>query len=500
MSEKKPQIEEQPSEESYTSDQDSPYAPNSSQTLSDSFGSSTSYATPMVQTFEPQVTQGPIMGSVNPKMVVGPETFIDSGLKPITSDYVPQAVLGMYGYIGLLNRNRPPFTYWTIRDMLCDPRITFGLMLLKGPLVSNPMFNVKCSDPTVTEFLTSNLTRFWNVAAMRQLKAIEWGYSASEILYRQDSETGLIHFDDIRDLESLDCRPVCMDGAIIGFRYRHNPDAWGMTASSNPASGSNTGNYIPAAKNAEEGWDGWKYIGAPKALWHVHWRDRNPWFGLSRLFGTHVPWYEMWSEDGYRNIRRLWYTGCAFDGGIMYHPNGTVSTPTGPVLARDYARQMVNQKRTGATLTLPNQLSADGSTQAWLYQPPEGNPTPAGLLEYGEDLRAEIFESLGIPPEVIQSSGETGFGSTSGRQVPQMAYHAILHQLASDLVKDFDRYCLRYLVACNFGNIPYEVEAVPIDSAAPPPSDPNNPANEEIEGGEENGDENADDESSDPPT
>lgn len=488
--EKKPQSEAPPFEQGPAEAQ--------SENPGQDFGSSVGYASTLPQTFEPQVTQGPIHGAVNPNMVVGPETFLGDGLRPITAEYVPQAVLGMYGYVGLLNRNRPPFTYWTIRDMLCDPRITFGLMLLKGPLVSNPTFEVKCEDASVAEFLESNLTRFWNVAVMRVLKALEWGYSASEILYRQDPSTNLIHFDDVRDLESLDCRPVILDGSIIGFRYRKNPDPWGMTASANPVTASSTANPVPQDKDRNKIWDGWGYIGAPRALWHVHWRDRNPWFGLSRLFGTHVPWWEMWSEDGYRNIRRLWYTGCAFDGGIMYHPNGTVQTPSGPILARDYARQLVNQKRTGATLTLPNQLSADGSTQAWLYQPPEGNPTPAGLLEYGEDLRAEIFESLGIPPEVIQSSGETGFGSSSGRQVPQMAYHAILHQIASDLVKDFDRQSLRYLVACNFGSIPYEIAAVPIDSAEAAPTDPNNPAMEAL-AGEDGNEEEPGDESNDRP-
>jgi len=419
-------------------------------------------------------------GTVNPDLKVAPEMFLK---EVISQDYVPQAILGMYGYVGLMNRNRPPFTYWVIRDMLCDPRVLFGLMLLKGPIISKPTFQVDCQDTVVGEFIHKNLSRFWTVGALRVLKAIEWGYSGSEVLYRYNPDDGLIYFDQIRDLESLDCRPVVLKGQVVGFKFRMTQDPYGHTV----ANGDDPRDDVNK--------DGWYYVGAPRALWHLHWRDRNPWFGLSRLFGTHVPWYEMWSEDGYRQIRRLWFTGCAFDGGVMYHPPGLIATPQGNKPCRDYAREMLEKKRTGAVLTLPNSPSGDGSSRSWEYQPPSPNPTPAGLLEYGDDLRSEIFESLGIPPEVIQSSGDTGFGSSSGRGVPQEAYNSILFSIATDLLLDFDRYCLRYLVNTLFGPVHYELFCTPLDAqqALEQPQGPEEgfPEDDQGEEGMDQGDEQA---------
>lgn len=418
-------------------------------------------------------------GAVNPGLTLKPDDLLG---RPLTADYVPQAVSAVTTYIGLMNRNRPPFTYYTIRDMLCDPRVIFGLLLLKGPVVSRPIYQVECNDSRVGEFITKNLEIFWNVAAERVMKALEWGFSASEVLYEYNSEDGLIYFANVRDMESLDCRPVVLSGNIIGFQYRQGSDPWGnmnISGKSDESAASSSNNE-------------WRYVGAPKALWHLHWPSRNPWFGLSRLFGAHVPWYEMWSEDGFRQIRRLWFTSCAFDGGTMYHPSGMIATPQGQKPARDYAREMIEKKRTGSVLTLPNTVAGDGNARAWEYIPPEGQPTPAGLLEYGEDLRSEVFEALGIPPEVIQSGGETGFGSSSGRQVPQDAYNSILHSLSTQLLLDFNRFVLRYLVNVQFGPVQYRVFCTPLDEMSPqqqqqPPGEGEEVSPEEgEEGGESN--------------
>jgi len=425
-------------------------------------------------------------GTVNPEMDVNPEDLLDDS--PITANYVPWGSYGMFGYYSFFNRNRPPFSYMTVREMLCDPRITFGLWLLKGPIVSSPTFEIKTSNPQVERFIQANLKRFWANSAVRVLKALEWGFSASEVLYRYNEEDGAIHFDTIRDLESLDVRPVTKAGRIVGFCIKNvvqNQDVSGLSESASQTidslkrvSGTNPKTRDP---------NGNLYIGSPRCLYHLHLRERNPWFGLSRLFGAHVPWWEQWSEDGYRAIRRLWFAKNAFEGGVVYHPPGTIATKQGPMAARDYAREMIEKKRSGGILTLPNSLGPDGSGRAWEYIPPQGNPVPAGLLDYGDLLKDEVLEGMGIPPEIIQSSGETGFGSASGRQVPQMAFYSLLLELKHWLALDFDMHCLRYLVALNFGNVQYEITSKSLmeDTVEQNPNDPygdQNPLQEEGEG------------------
>lgn len=431
----------------------------------------------------PPVFSDTYYGTVNPNVKVDDKAFLSD---MISMEYTPGWSGGMYGFLGLMNRNRPPFSYWMIKDMICDPRILLGLWLLKGPIVANPEFEVECSNSQVTEFVTKQVNRFYRNSAHRVMKCLEWGYSASEVLYRYNSEDGLIHFDTVRDLDPLDCRPVENQGKIVGFRYRKNLGI----GSKNGLVDERDLKHEDREKSWSDG--GWRYIGAPRALWHVHWRERNPWFGVSRLFGVHVPWWEKWSEDGFRNIRRLWFGRCAFDGGIMYHPSGTIPTRNGPLPARDYARELIEKKRTGAVLTLPNNMAGtDGSVRAWEYQAPEGTPTPAGLIEYGESLDLEVLEAFGIPPGIVQAISMAGGEGGGADEVSRDAYYAILHEINLNMINDFDTQNLRYLVQYQFGVVEYEIVVKPIGTGnkdlqalAPlmqPEQDPNADPNQQPE-------------------
>lgn len=336
-----------------------------------------------------------------------------------TAGYEPSAYYGNFHY---LTQGRPPFTAAVIAEMLIDPRVTYGLWLIKGPILSNAHVYVKCENEQVRQFVIQQINRFWNNSAVRALKAIEWGYAAAEVLYREID--GLIHFDELRDFHSPDVRVVVKDGEPVGVELRN----------------SRGGIAAPV------------YLGFPKAFLHIHWRERSRYYGLSRLYSAHVPWWESWTEGGYRDVRRLWFYKNAFEGGTMRHPPGMTQTENGiPISNRDRARELIEKKRAGGVLVLPNTLSGDGGRYAWEYEPPVANPAPEGLLEYGAMLRDEILEALGIPPEVVVSSGNQGFGSSTGRQVPQMAFYAILQELLQWLLTDLDRCILRHLVRLNFG-------------------------------------------------
>jgi hypothetical protein len=99
-------------------------------------------------------------GAANPDVKVEADDLLHS--TPISQDYVPWGTYGMWGYYGFLNRNRPPFTYYTVREMLCDPRVIFGLWLIKGPIISKSKFEVECSRSDVTDYINKNLKRFLN--------------------------------------------------------------------------------------------------------------------------------------------------------------------------------------------------------------------------------------------------------------------------------------------------------------------------------------------------
>ena len=345
---------------------------------------------------------------------------------PMTGDYMPSG----YQCIFLFARNRPPFGLTVISEMMADPRVIFGLWLVKGPILANSRFKIECKDKNVKEFLIKNVTRFWRNSAARALKAVEWRYSASEVMYRVVD--GSIHFDTLKDLHSQDCACVTHQGRLVGFTVRNVPDP-----------------ITQQGRNKI-------FLGTPKGFWHVHWRTHHPWYGLSRLYGAHIPWWEMWSDGGYRDIRRLWFHKNAFEGGIMYHPPGITRTKDGLQISnKDLAREMIEKKRTGGTLTLPNTQGGEG-VRSWEYQTPQSNPVPAGLSEYGQSLKEELFEGMGIPPEVFQNA-TSGFGGMTGRQIPEEAFFAVLQEMVGWLISDADQQIFRHLVKLNFGEVDYEI-------------------------------------------
>lgn len=366
----------------------------------------------------------------NPKIIkelVGEE--VSAGYEPTASYYLPHL---------MFSQNRPVFRPFVIREMLTDPRIVFGLWLIKGPILSNAKFTVNSESAEIQSYVEKTLTAFWRTSAPRVLKGIEWGYSGCEVLYEE--EEGYIQFVRCKDFDSPDVQIVSNEGDLAGLLVK-----------------SNEGGRI--------------FLGGPKALHFVHLREKHPWYGQSRLFGAHVPWWEKWSDGGYRDIRRLWFYKNSFEGGTMYHPSGTVRLKTGDIVSnKDLARDIIEKKRSGAVITLPNTPSGDGANQrAWEYIPPEPIPVPQGLLEYGQALDTEILEGLGIPSEVIQAAGETGFGSSSGRQIPQLAFFSVLQEILQALISDVDEQIIRPLVDLNFDEPPtsiYEVYPEPLTDTA----------------------------------
>jgi len=339
----------------------------------------------------------------------------------------------------------------TIESMLLDPRVVFGLWLIKGPIqtytkffsqedADNPAINesivsqnlvfsykVTCENSEVEEYILKQLRRFWETGLSKALSALEWGYSGSQVMYKQDSK-GQIHFDNLFKYKPTKIRPVSRQGGITGLFLR----------------------------------DRNQYIPIPKAFWHVHGREHNHFTGRSRLKGPHVPWHELWSIGGARDIRRLWYYKNSYDSGTLRYPEGSQTDEVCNIrLNSEVAAEIITNKLTGGFLVLTNKKDSGGKDYAWSYEPPSANITPQGLMEYPKDLKTEILEGMGIPPEVIESQGSSGFGSATGRKVPYMAFIASLTPLVTNVIGDFDTQILSNLVQLAFRRtVDYTIEPI----------------------------------------
>jgi hypothetical protein len=360
-------------------------------------------------------------------------------LTTYSKDYKgPGAYSGMYD--NLLNPERPIFYRRWIPVMMRDPHLAFGMDLLKGPILSKAKFTVESSDMEVADFVQRQIDKFWLRGASKALDSLVWGYSAHEVLYEFNKETRQIEFKDLEYFHPKDVKPVVHQGKLIAVELNNARDPLQIGDTSSNMTGR-------------------VYLKPPKVFWAVHDKKCDKWFGRSRLQGAFDTWWEIWMPKGYRTIRHLWFYRHAYDGGVLYYPDGTTQDPeTGEDISNALiAQEMLDRKETGSSLALPNKT---GENRDWEYEPAAGAKAPDGLFDYGDVLRDELWEGIGVPPEVAK--GDEG-GSFAGRRIPQQAFYCGIQEIANDLCWDLDFQIIRKLVKLFKGeNVPYEIKPVSI--------------------------------------
>ena len=377
-----------------------------------------------------------------------------------------------HGFMSFMSRrNRYPFrAHMHIPSMMDDSRIGFGIELLKGPLLSKSKFVIETDNPEIKKYINKQVTRFWKQSAKTSLDSIVYGFSGSEVLYKFNNTTQMMDFKKLKHLPQKDVRPVVRDGELIAMKV----------------------------KNIEH--KGALYLPRKKFLWTVHDRNIDKWFGRSRLKRAFLPWWEQWMPQGYRDIRQLWFYKNAFQGPIAKVPHGATKDENGQLVPNvKVGQELVDRYATGAGIVL---TKGTDDSQEWELESPKGNAIPEGLLMYGDKLGIEIWEGLGIPPEVIESDGT---GAFNGRKIPQQAFFSILQDMVDEQIMDFDEQVLEPLVKLNFGpQADYEINSISLleimaqEDIGAITGQMNNDDEEEEEEGEENIKEEVRDNPSDP--
>lgn len=345
---------------------------------------------------------------VHPSTLLGP---------PRTAEYEPpDTALAAHLY----HPNRPFFHIQVIDAMLTDARVVFGLKLIRGPILSNARFLVNSKNPRVKEYLVKQINRFWRTSAPIALRNLDYGFLGCEVLYRAfDSQ---LQFDKLKFLHPHTTRAVTRRGELCGLEVSR---------------------VVGKPK---------LFLSVPKALWTVHQRDQHQWYGRSLLRGAFLAWNEIWSDHGYRDQRRLWFYKNAYAGPRIGYPTGSAPPEVAGAPARPYrviAQTMLDKMVTGTGCVYP--MGGE-----WEFEDARPISIPEGLLEYGDQLRDEIWEGMGIPPEVARAEGT---GAFAGRRIPQQAFYSVLQEVVQDLITDIDEQVFQPLVRMNFGaREEYEIE------------------------------------------
>jgi hypothetical protein len=342
------------------------------------------------------------------------------------------------------HRHRPPFSVWWVEQMLASPKIQLGLKVLKGPIITKSRYEVKTEDTEVKELATKFLDRFFLVAASSVLEALEWGYSAHELVYDYDVGTKDLNLVDVQRYKPTDVALKTSNRTkeVVGFRV----------------------------KKLELD------ILRPKSFHFVHNKNHNRYHGLSCLYGSFLPWIEEWALGGLQDIKKLWFAKNAYNSGILYYPSGS-SIIDGVRHDNDVmAQEIANKMATGhiITIRLEESSKVDVTTgevnSRWYFQRGEVNQVPGGLMEAIETSKFDQLEGMGVLTEVIQSGGE-GFGSSTGRSIPVDIFFSTIQEILNNLLWAADRQfvlpALQLALGVKADQLPpYEIKSVPLESDA----------------------------------
>lgn len=399
-------------------------------------------------------------------MLPPPKPTYANGMLTSSASPNMQAVQRLLGirtrrYEGVLNRyssavtigDAPMFMRYYIPAMLRDPEIWYGIEMLRGPIISKTKYKVISTNPEIVEYVERQIKRFISRGLPSSLSSLTFGHIGLETLYRWNAEHQFVEFHKFRYIHPNDSRPVLNDGELVGIVVNQVRSyvATDDRVLSRMSVGGDVGLWQNGGSNT--------FLRGPKAFWAVHDQKNHRWYGRSRLEGAFIPWYECWQPQGYRSIRHGWFYKSCYDSGAIEYPAGsTQDEETGEEIPNiQLAMEMLDRRETGAGIAYEASMMETGG---WKYIPPTGYEMPEGLFDYGDKLRDEKWEGLGVPPEVAKAEQT---GSFAGRRVPQQAFYSFLQEIANEQVFDFDEQVIRYLVALNFGmDASYDIEEVPI--------------------------------------
>ncbi len=349
----------------------------------------------------------------------------------------------------------PAWTFWNpngtpilflLRDielMLLHPAINQGLLYYKAG-IAGAEFEIKCENTAVSEFLQAQLDLYWDRGVPKLQAGYEYGWIGAENVF--DDSDGIIKWDGLLDFCPRDSYLLTNKGMPVGVRVKNVADK----------------GYCDLWLNRE---------GYPsKGLWYSHRVRFGNHYGRSQCMPAWMPWKRLAWKDGAESIvdgaiMRVAYAGPA----IRYPPEDMLAPPGTPgttndsqgrprKYARDTARQMAEQLRTGGGVVLSSEKwpAEQGGHFKWEVEWPDHVLSVDPLLNYIKYLIDQIYFGIGVPPELIQAA-ETGSGY-SGRAIPLESFLAQQQHIADTFLMIFVQQVLKPLVNWNFGPVKFDVK------------------------------------------
>lgn len=328
----------------------------------------------------------------------------------------------------------PPFNLHVADMMRYDPQVRIGLGARNGLLMSAEV-EVTGEQTEMVRFVQAQWERIWSTAGHQLLRAKLFGFQPFEVAYRladRGEFAGLVEFQQLLDRPPGSVRLLVSGEEPVGFVLKPSS---GATSAANGSSRGETS------------------LLAPRALVATFDAECGNPYGCALLARAYPAWYEKWMEGGVKQTMRLRMLKDAYIGDIFwYPPDRKVQLPDGKEVSwRDIARDVIESRMSGGTLTLP--LVRDKNGHKLIdYSPPQGVTGITSIFMWKKDVDLEIWKALEVPPEIIQAAS-TGSGF-SGRWIPFVVALSACHMELAELLRCVDRDILRPLTRLNFAAEP----------------------------------------------
>ena len=328
----------------------------------------------------------------------------------------------------------PPFNLHTADMMRYDPQVRIGLGARNGLLMSAEV-EITGEQSEMVRFVQAQWDRIWGTAGHQLLRAKLFGFQPFEVVYRladRGQFAGLVEFQQLLDRPAASVRLLVSGEEPVGFVMKPT---------------GNMANEVNGTSRGEVS------LLAPRALVTTFDAECGNPYGCALLARAYPAWYEKWTDGGVKQTMRLRMMKDAYVGDIIwYPPDRKIQQIDGKDVSwRDVAREVIENRMSGAALTLPLLRDKDGHKLVD-YTPPQGVTGITSIFMWKKDVDLEIWKALEVPPEIIQAAS-TGSGF-SGRWIPFVVALSACHMELAELIRCVDRDILRPLARLNFATEP----------------------------------------------
>lgn len=338
-------------------------------------------------------------------------------------------------------RDLPWFNFDIIRLMLWDPAILLALKMRAAPLASVQFAyqegeqwieGIEAQRPEVGAFVHRQLMKIWQNHIDEIASSQIWGWSSGEVTLKL-SKYKLVEVARMEPRQARDCKVMTRDGSPCGVQISRVTH------------------------------EGKVELPFPKAWFHNHDPEAGEYYGRSVLLGAYSPWADKWLDGGALDVRRLFMHKDAYGGSDLGYPEGSTLIGEQDVPNRDIARQIVEQLAAGGVTTRPSTRDENGN-EKWPLTRAVVPSNPSHILQYPQDLDAEIRRGIGVPDDVIDNDGG---GAWAGKRIPLAAFYASLDSWVRRILTDLNEQVIEPLVVMNFGGLQdYEICHKPLAKQA----------------------------------